>query len=96
MRSEKDSYPGNEMESEEDKIVNIPHYQLSPRALTAIIEEFITRDGTDYGEREVPLEEKAQRVHRQIVAGKALILFDKETRKCTIVSRDDPRIKGLI
>ena len=28
--------------------MRIPHLQLSPTALRAVVEEFVTRDGTDY------------------------------------------------
>lgn len=34
----------------------VPWDQLSAEALRGLIEEFVTRDGTDYGEVEVPLE----------------------------------------
>jgi uncharacterized protein YheU (UPF0270 family) len=33
----------------------IPVNKLSPEALQGVIEEFISRDGTDYGEMEVSL-----------------------------------------
>ena len=36
----------------------IPYDQLSIEALKGVIEEFVTRDGTDYGEIEVSLEIK--------------------------------------
>ena len=76
--------------------MSIPYDQLSPDTLTAVIEEFVTRDGTNYGETEVPLEQKIRRVQRQLISGKALVLFDTETQTCNIVSRDDPAIKGRI
>ncbi len=38
--------------------MEIPYKQLSSDALRGIVEEFITRDGTDYGREEVPLEQK--------------------------------------
>jgi hypothetical protein len=34
----------------------IPFQDLSPEALRGVVEEFVTRDGTDYGEFEVSLE----------------------------------------
>ncbi len=36
----------------------IPHRELSPEALQGLIEEFVTRDGTDYGESEAALATK--------------------------------------
>jgi uncharacterized protein len=44
----------------------IPHQNLSPEALHGVIEEFVTRDGTDYGLVEATLEQKINGVMRQI------------------------------
>ncbi|NDY72869.1 hypothetical protein DO021_15325 [Desulfobacter hydrogenophilus] len=35
--------------------VKIPYEQLSTEALHGVIEQFVTRDGTGYGEVEIPL-----------------------------------------
>ena len=75
--------------------VKVPYNQLSPEALQGVIEEFVTRDGTDYGEVEVPLETKISQVLGQIKSGKAVIVFDQGTETCTILRRDDPVLKGL-
>jgi uncharacterized protein YheU (UPF0270 family) len=39
-------------------IHRIPVNKLNHKALRGVIEEFVTRDGTDYAEREVPMETK--------------------------------------
>ena len=57
--------------------VKIPYDQFSSEALQGVIEEFVTRDGTDYGEVEVPLETKISQVLGQIKSGKAVIVFDQ-------------------
>jgi hypothetical protein len=67
----------------------IPFKELSPEALRGVIEEFVTRDGTDYGEREIPLETKVQKVLNQLHAGKAVITFDQKTETCNIVPSGD-------
>jgi len=77
------------------KAVKIPYEQLSPEALHGVIEEFVTRDGTDYGEVEVPLETKIAQVMAQIRSGKAVIVFDQETESCTVLRGDDPLVKAL-
>ena len=77
------------------KAVKIPYEQLSPEALHGVIEEFVTRDGTDYGEMEVPLEAKMSQVLNQLKAGKAVIVFDQETESCTVLKSDDPLAKAL-
>lgn len=75
--------------------VKIPYDQLSPEALHGVIEEFVTRDGTDYGEREVPAETKIGQVLEQIKVGKAVIIFDQKSETCTILKSDDPILKRL-
>jgi uncharacterized protein YheU (UPF0270 family) len=66
----------------------IPFKELSSEALQGVIQEFVTRDGTDYGESEVPLDTKAQQVLNQLHTGKAVIVFDQKTETCNIVSKD--------
>ena len=75
--------------------VKIPHSQLSPEALHGVIEEFVTRDGTDYGEIEVPLDTKISQVLRQLESKKAVIVFDLESETCNILRSDDPALKNI-
>ena len=77
------------------KAVKILYEQLSPEALHGVIEEFVTRDGTDYGEEEIPLETKIAQVLAQLRSGKAVIVFDQETDSGTILRSDDPLVKAL-
>jgi len=63
----------------------IPHEQLSAEALNNLIEEFVTRDGTDYGEEEAPLSEKILQVLRQLQQGDVVILFDDESSSFNII-----------
>jgi len=69
--------------------VKIPYDQLSPEALNGVIEEFVTRDGTDYGEKEISLETKISQVLGQLKSGKAVIVFDQESETCNILRSDD-------
>ncbi len=62
--------------------VEIPYRDLTAQALRGVIESFVLREGTDYGERECSLEEKVSQVCAQIERGVARILFDPET--CTV------------
>lgn len=77
------------------RAVRVPYDQLSPEILEAVIEEFVTREGTDYGGTEVPFERKIEQVRKQIETGRALIVFDESMQSCTILSRDDPRLRDL-
>jgi uncharacterized protein YheU (UPF0270 family) len=71
--------------------MEIPHTQLSQEALRAIIEDFVTRDGTDYGTSEAPLEQKVAQVLRALDRGEAMITFDPATSSCGISPRDRSR-----
>jgi uncharacterized protein YheU (UPF0270 family) len=44
----------------------------------------VLREGTDYGHRDVSLEEKYREVERQLAQGEAEIWFDRETRTTDI------------
>ena len=66
----------------------IPFQELTLEALRGVVEDFVTRDGTDYGESEIPLETKVQQVMNQLHSGKAFIVFDRKTETCNIVSKD--------
>ena len=71
----------------------IPYDRLSPESLHGVMEEFVTRDGTDYGEVEVSLDIKINQVLKQLKSGKALIVFDPESETCNILRSDDPILK---
>ncbi len=75
--------------------VKIDYKQLSDEALIGVIEEFVSRDGTDYGEKEVTLESKINQVMNQLKQKKAVIVFDHETQSCTILHKNNPLLKGL-
>jgi uncharacterized protein YheU (UPF0270 family) len=75
--------------------IRIPHDQLSKQALRGVIEEFITRESTDYGAIEVPLETKVCQVQQNLNSGKAVLVFDNKTETCNIFHRDDPLLKAL-
>ena len=76
----------NSNDNEASGKLEIPHQELKPEVLRAIIEEFVLQEGTDYGHQEVSLEEKVAQVLRQLDNGKAVILFDQKEETCTIVA----------
>lgn len=65
--------------------MKIPYDQLKPTTLNRLIEEFVSRDGTDYGEQESSLADKSQQVYQQLVNGNATILFSENTGQCNII-----------
>ena len=54
---------------------------LSPTALRAVVEEFVTRDGTDHSS----VERRIENVMRQLGAGRVELHFDPKTETCNIV-----------
>ena len=64
--------------------MNIPFEELAVETLTAIIEEFISREGTDYGVHETSLEKKVQQVMNQLQRGEIVVTFDQESQSCDL------------
>jgi uncharacterized protein len=73
----------------------IPVNKLSPKALQGVINEFITRDGTDYGEIEASWETKFNQVKDKLKNGLAVLIFDDETETTNIFLANDPVMKKL-
>jgi uncharacterized protein len=78
--------PLKQMDEESHSAVVVPHTELQAELLRSVIESFVLREGTDYGEREFSLEDKVRRVMRQIERGEAQIVFDSRTDSVTIAS----------
>ena len=68
-------------------MIEIPVDRLNAEILTAIIEEFILREGTDYGAQEAGMENKIAQVRGQLARGDVLITFDPATENCTLLTR---------
>ncbi|MEI7949417.1 MAG: YheU family protein [Gammaproteobacteria bacterium] len=68
--------------------MEIPHTALAPDTLRNLVEEFVTREGTDYGAQVFSLDDKVRHVMRQLEQGRAVIVYDSETETCHIQQRD--------
>jgi uncharacterized protein YheU (UPF0270 family) len=75
--------------------MQIPHRTLSPDALQSIIEDFVTRDGTDYGEAEIPLATKVAQVKKLLDTGACFIIYDAELATVDIVAKEQLLLGGL-
>ena len=62
----------------------IPHTALEPVTLQALIEDFASRDGTDYGENELSLADKSEKIRQMLDQGKIVISFDPDTESCAL------------
>lgn len=66
--------------------VEIPFDLLSPEALAGVLEDFVLREGTDYGEVELSFDDKVARLRAVVERGEARIVFDPETESVTLIS----------
>lgn len=77
--------PDHFNEDPEQGVIQVPWKQLSADALRGISEEFVNREGTDYGEYEVSFDDKVDQVIRQVQLGDVVILFDPVMETCQLV-----------
>ena len=73
------------MEGEVPPSVIVPYTELAADLLHAVVESYVLREGTDYGEKEFSLEEKVSHVIGQLKRGEARIVFDPETETVSII-----------
>lgn len=76
-------------DSPQEGVIRVPADMLSPEALDGIMEDFITREGTDYGLYEYSLDDKKAQVLAQIRSGQVIILFDPFAESCHLVVKDE-------
>lgn len=52
------------------------------------MEEFVTREGTEYGSRDYSLDEKVGHVMKQLEREEVIIEYDPDSQTCTLHSKD--------
>ena len=65
----------------------IPPETLQPETLRRLIQEFILREGTDYGTKEYTVEEKIEQIQKQLQRKEVHIVFDSAEETFNIVSK---------
>ena len=60
--------------------MQIPHKLISPVTLQAVVEEFVTRDGTDHSS----VERRIENVIRQLESGLVELHYDDNAETCNI------------
>ena len=70
--------------------MRIPPKLLSPTALRAVVEEYVTRDGTDHSS----VERRIEAVLRQLDTGRVALHFDGETKTCNILPVEENPTAG--
>lgn len=73
----------------------IPADKLSAEALQGIIEEFISRGGTDYGAVAASPETNFKQVKYKLEKGLAVLVFDDEAETTNILLHDNPVLKKI-
>lgn len=68
--------------------VRVPPERLPAETLAALLEEFVSRDGTDYGCYEISLEEKRRQVQSRLTAGDLQLLYDADSEHWDLVEKD--------
>jgi uncharacterized protein YheU (UPF0270 family) len=72
------------MNGEALQSVVVPYTELAQDLLHAVVESYVLREGTDYGEKEYSLEDKVAHVISQLKRGEAQIVFDPESESISI------------
>ena len=67
----------------------IPFEDLSTDTLNAIIENFVLREGTEYGSEDVALSDKINQVHQQLKQGTALLVYSELHETVNILPKDE-------
>jgi uncharacterized protein YheU (UPF0270 family) len=70
----------------------VPIESISAQALEGLIEEFVTRDGTDYGYDETPLTSRVEQVKKKLKNKEIVVLFNEATDEVNLVLSE--RLKG--
>lgn len=65
--------------------VEVPHGELPPETLRRVIESFVLREGTDYGDHDRTFDSKVADVLRQLDKREAVIMYDPGSDSVDIV-----------
>lgn len=72
----------------------IPWQQLPAATLDSLIESFVLREGTDYGEQTFSLAEKVDQVRQQLERGDVVILYSELHESVTIAPKEAIQVIG--
>ena len=65
----------------------VPWKDIPPESLANLIEEFVTRDGTDYGDTEIATATKVEQARQQLNKGEAFVVFDEVTESVSVMGK---------
>jgi uncharacterized protein YheU (UPF0270 family) len=73
------------------EFVCVPPQRVPLDTLDALLEEYASRDGTDYGEQETPLERRVEQLRSELSAGRLQLLFDISSEQWDLLPADEAR-----
>ena len=73
----------------------VPHRQIPADHLNKLLDSFIGREGTDYGEVELSLEQKRAQLRESLERGEVFIAFDGESETFNLLTKAEVKTLGL-
>lgn len=67
----------------------IPPEKLEQDVLENILEAYIAREGTDYGDCELSMGDKKNILRPQVRKGEVVIVYDEDSESLTLMTRAD-------
>lgn len=71
-------------------MIEIPWEKVPEQTLTHILEEIVTRDGTDYGAVEKSVATRVEQARSSLQKGRAVLAWDEETESASLIERQKP------
>ncbi len=65
----------------------IPVDSIDEETLQSLVESFVLREGTDYGEVEISLQEKVAQIIEQLSSGDIVIEYSEEHESVNIIQK---------
>lgn len=69
----------------------IPYDSIAEDTLTNILDDIVSRDGTDYGDYDLSLDQKRQQAMAMLKQKQAFLVFDTESETIKMISKDQLR-----
>ena len=70
---------------QQEEGLDIPYQQIDPETLRRMIQEFVSRDGADWGDVGCTLDDKVDQVLQQLRNNQVKVVFDLRSQTANIV-----------
>ena len=74
-------------------MIEIAWKDIEPQTLERLLEEVVSREGTDYGQNEISLKGKVDRLLRQLKDGRARLYWNSETHTASVLSDQEGKLR---